>query len=83
MRKSRKSTPAGKIPILDTIPPTAYKEVAMGAEPDGTLITVVVLDGGTDKEALEKEPLTSDDEVLTSMAKVLFTPGVWLREWRR
>ena len=36
------------IPILDVVPPTAYKEVTLGAEPDGTLITVIVLESSKD-----------------------------------
>jgi len=55
--------------------------VTLGAEPDGNLITVIVLESSADKASLEKEPIQTHDEVLASMAKQLFTPGVWLREW--
>ena len=60
---------------------TAYIEVTVGIEADGSAI-VIVLHRGHNRESLEQEPVQRDDEMLAQMAKkILLTPGVWLCLW--
>ena len=67
----------GTGPIINCIPRTAYIEIGAGFKANGDVVTVIVLEKGSDKEELEKKPVHTDDEALTQIAELVLTPGVW------
>jgi hypothetical protein len=63
------------IPIINTIPETAYKYVGCGVESDGDLSLVLVLEDGYDRTALESVVTTPDAFPKASLS--VLTLGIW------
>jgi hypothetical protein len=63
--------------IINCIPRDAYIRIEGGMEPDDSIACVLVLDQGNDREALEKDAVKTDNEVLAQIAKDVLTAGVW------
>ncbi|KAH9975024.1 hypothetical protein BGW80DRAFT_1299619, partial [Lactifluus volemus] len=63
------------IPIINTIPETAYKYVGCGVESDGDLSLVLVLEDGYDRAALESVITTPDAFPKASLS--VLTLGIW------
>ena len=67
--------------IINHIPWDAFPEFGVGLKPNGDPVTVLVLDKGYDRERLEREPVTTEDEALARLAEAVLTPGIWPSLW--